>query len=655
MPHNPSFERTEKAPPLNSAVVILLKDEIYDRGKYKEGVIMKLEKILDTLNSFEKNVFLKIIDSIIANKPKNTIEIEKTLSDKSKELKNIDNINVAKVFILVENEFAEYVRKEFVNITSQIDILTDIIIKDGNCIMKQDWLARLYENELKAVDKKLNVFKTIFNSDNSEIEERRIRDYKIYRACLHTAYTNDLEANQDAKITSDEQSIILTLSKHLELSQEEIKLINHIIVPLKKLDIDTVINTLKNIGIIFYSKKNTTVYVADEIVRILRKVRGKEVADKFFRRVLRYLREPQVNLICKKHNIDWRLPLEQKIKGIIKEGVSFSSVLINDIFKEGTKVSEKKKFINDLCDKELKISPSLKGATVEEKISNLIRYFEDVEQDEKVGISIDGYEKLLIEIGEILPKLNEQIKDEFELQDETVLKSSYLLDYNIKPRDMLEIISEKDLDIFCKSKNIKTRGDLITNILDTYQDAENLYLENYEHIGFRNLNVLKENGIRIKENELGIKFEDLTKSIFTKLGFNVDEKLRQLLNTKKEKIDIVINLSNRELILIECKTIKESGYNKFSSVSRQLKAYINLAISKDFKVIKSLLIAPDFSDDFVKDCGLDYELNLSLITASSLINILNRFRNSKHKQFPYNLLMRDVLIQEDRILKAIEK
>ena len=474
---------------------------------------------MNVTNSFEKNAFLKIIDSIIANSPKNAIEIEKILSDKSKELKNIDNINVAKVFILVEDEFAEYVKKEFANTTSQLDILTDIIIKDGNCIMKQDWLARLYENELKVIDKKLKVFQKIFDSDNSGIKEQRIRDYKIYKACLHTAYTNDLEANQDAKITTDEQSILLTLSQHLELSQEEIKLINHIIVPFKKLEIDTVINTLKNIGIIFYSKKNSTVYVADEVVRILRKVRGKEVADKFFRRVLRYLREPQVNLICKKHNIDWRLPLEQKIKGIIKEGISFSGVLTNDIFKEGTKVSEKKKVIIDLCDKELKISPSLKGATVEEKISNLIRYFENVEQDEKVGISIDGYEKLLIEVGEILPKLNEQIKDEFELQDEFVLKSNYLLDYNIKPKDILEIISEKDLDTFCKSKNIKTRGDLITNILDTYQDAENLYLENFENIGFRNLNVLKENGIQVKESELGVKFENLTKSIFTKLGF----------------------------------------------------------------------------------------------------------------------------------------
>jgi hypothetical protein len=75
----------------------------------------------------------------------------------------------------------------------------------------------------------------------------------------------------------------------------------------------------------------------------------------------------------------------------------------------------------------------------------------------------------------------------------------------------------------------------------------------------------------------------------------------------------------------------------------------------DYKVIKSLLIAPSFSDDFVKDCGLEYELNLSLVTASSLIKILNGYKNSKPKQFPYNLLMRDVLIQEDRVLAAIEK
>ena len=167
--------------------------------------------------------------------------------------------------------------------------------------------------------------------------------------------------------------------------------------------------------------------------------------------------------------------------------------------------------------------------------------------------------------------------------------------------------------------------------------------------------MLKENGIRIKESELGIKFENLTKIIFKNLGFNVDEKLRKTINTKKDKIDIILNLGNNNLILIECKTVKESGYNKFSSVSRQLKAYINLTKSNNYNVTKLLLIAPEFSDDFVNECELEYELNLSLITASSLIKILEGFKKSKHKQFPYKLLLRDVLIKEERILKAICK
>ena len=44
---------------------------------------MKLEKILDLLNSFEKNSFLKIIDSIISENPKISGQIDKILSDGS--------------------------------------------------------------------------------------------------------------------------------------------------------------------------------------------------------------------------------------------------------------------------------------------------------------------------------------------------------------------------------------------------------------------------------------------------------------------------------------------------------------------------------------------------------------------------------------------
>jgi len=616
---------------------------------------MKLERVLDHLNSFEKNSFLKIIDSIISENPKNLKEIDKILSDTSKDLKNVDNQNISNVFRLIDNEFAAYFRTEFEKTSSQFDILIDILIRDGNCILSREWLANLYDNEIKVLKIKIKEFKTEISRDKPIINPNRIRDYQVYKACLEVAYKNDLANNQDCKITSDEHSILNVLSSKLELSQEEKKLINYSILPIQKLEIDQIINDLKNQGIIFYSKKTLTAYIPDEVVTILRRIREKEVADKFFRRVLNLLKDSQVNQICRVHNINKQLERVSKIREIISHGISFTQILSRDIFKETVKISERKAEIIALIDKGLKITPSLKGSTLAEKISNLIKYFDEIEKDEKVAISIDGYEKLLTDLKEHFSYLNKLVKTEFELQNEEVLSSSLLLDYNIKPRDILEIIAESDLDGFVKAKDIKTRGNTALNILDKYKDAENLFLENYESVGARDLKTLKENGIVLKESELGIKFEDLTKTIFMRLGFDVDEKLRKKLGTAKNKIDIVINLGGMDLIIIECKSIKESGFNKFSSVSRQIKSYIDLAKVNDFNVVKSLLVAPEFSDDFINDCELEYELNLSLITASSLIKIMEGFKHSKHKQLPYKLLLRDVLIREDRIIKAISK
>lgn len=618
---------------------------------------MKLEKILENLNSLEKNSFIKCIDNILANGAKNAKQIEKIISESDKSgLKNLDNVVISKIFGLVEKEFSQLVKTEFVNTSSQLDILIDIIIRDGNCIMKQDWFARLYETEIKHLNIKIKDLQKEVENPKSEISESRKRDYKIYKACVYTAFHNDLENNREAKITDDELTILLTLSKQLGLSQEEVKLINYLILPARKAEIDDVINELKNLGVIFYSKKTSTIFVADEMVRVLRRIRGKEVADKFFRRILRSLREPQINLICKNHNIDRKLNFEGKIKEIINEGIAFSDVLSVDVYKEDTNVSDKKKFLNELWDKNLNLSPALKGTTLEDKIGNIISYFEQIEKEDKVGISVDGYDKLLTELGETLPKLNAQVKVEFEIQDETALRSELLLDYNIKPRDVLDLVSIADLANFVKVREIKSRGNDIENILDAYKDSENLYLENYVNIGCRNLNALKENGIRIKEADLGIKFEELTKNIFSQLGLNVDEELKKELNTKKDKIDILLNIENKDLFIIECKTVKESGYNKFSSISRQVGSYFRLAEEKGYRVAKILIVAPEFSNDFVTDCEMDSELNLSLLTASSLKNILEGFKKSKkHKQFPHKLLMRDVLINEERILKAIQK
>jgi hypothetical protein len=614
---------------------------------------MKLEQILDKLGSIEKNSFIKVIDNIITKSPKNIKEIDKILSSTDKGLKSVDSQNIANIFALTEDEFQEHIKSEFQEITSQLDILIDIIIRDGNCIMKQDWFSRLYEAEIKHLKSKIKELNTDFENDKSELSEVRKRDYKIYKSCLVTAYNNDIENNRDAKITSDELSIILTLSRQLGLSQEEVKLINYSILPINKIEIQEVIKGLKNIGVIFFSNKENTIYVADEMVRMLRKIREKEVATKFYRRTLKLLREPIINQIGREHNIDRKLSNSQKIEEIIKEGVSFTSLLLDDIYKKESTLTERKRVLNELCEKGLNIS-NLKGSTLDDKISSLIQHFENVERDEKVGISLDGFEKLLSELNLSLPKLNKQIKDQFELQDEFVLKADFLLDYNIKPRDILDLILKPDLTKFIKDNGIKQRGDDILNILEHYKDVENLYLENYENVAYRNLNLLKDNGITVKESELGLKFEDLTKVIFKSLGFNVDDTFKNSLNTKKDMMDILLNLGNNEIIIVECKTRKERGYNKFSAVSRQLKSYQNLALKNDLRIVKILLIAPEFSDDFVTDCEMDTEMNLSLISASTLSNISEAFKESKYTEFPH-VLFRDIVINEERILKALSK
>jgi hypothetical protein len=90
---------------------------------------MKLEKILDNLGSLEKNAFIKIIDGIIAKQPKNIKEINKILLTSDKGLKSIDSQNIAKIFHLINDEFASVIKNEFVNSSSQLDILIDIVAR----------------------------------------------------------------------------------------------------------------------------------------------------------------------------------------------------------------------------------------------------------------------------------------------------------------------------------------------------------------------------------------------------------------------------------------------------------------------------------------------------------------------------------------------
>ncbi len=614
---------------------------------------MKLEYLLDKLNSLEKSSFLKVINNLLSNLTDSSA-VDEILNRTGRDLKSVDSAQMAEVFKIVAPLYAKYVREEYTKTSSQLDILLNIITRDGNCILRQDWLYRLYEEEVKRQNKAISVFKSSLNSDKPSIEPERIRDYKIYEACLHAAYHNDEQSNFDPKISIDEQNLLDTLAERLELAQDERTMIKYAVIGIPKMAVDELISYLKELGAIFYSKKNMTVYVADEVVTVLRKVKGKDVADKYFRRVLRQLREPQLNVVCRKHGIDIKLPINEKITQLLNSGISFSSVLKEELYKPDVKVVERRKFIGELCDEKLKIVPSIKGASLDDKVANLISYYDKLYEDDKLGISTGGYEKLLNDLGDTIPNIKKILKDSFQFQEDNVLNAEYLTEYGVMPRDILELLSEDDIQTFCEAFGIKTRGGAIENIMEAYKDSENLLVENYVNIGNRDLNALKRNGIFIKEAELGSKFEDVTRFIFSKLGFNVDEDLRRKLNTEKDKMDILLTVSDGTVVLIECKTSKESGYNKFTAISRQVRSYRTLLEKNGYRIAKILVVAPDFSEDFVADCNDDFELNLGLLRASSLYAIYLASKEYE-KTVTVQMLMKDVLIDEARIIRALKR
>ena len=589
---------------------------------------MKLERVLERLNSLEKGQFVKIINNL-SSEEKNNPKLESILSQADSNLKNADAIQLTQAFEALSDRFVAHVMSDYSKVSSQLDILLNIITRDGNSIMRLDWFAKLYEEEIKKQKKAIEAFKADVTAEKPSMDSSRVRDYKTFAACLKTAYFNDVEANFSPKITPDEQSILDTLACALELSLDERTMIKYSVLGIKKTqNIDEVVSELKDKGLVFLSKKNNVIYVADEVMSLARRIRGKEIADKFFRRVLLQFKEPQINLICRKHGLDVKLPYNKKVESIITSGVSFSDILKEDIHKSDVKLVDRKKAITALCDEKLAIVPNIKGSTLDDKVNNLISYFAKLYGDEKIGISTGGYERMLADLRENLKGAEKVIRDAFQLQEDDVMHGEFLMDFNIMPRDILELFPVEDLAILCEAKEIKTRGNIVDNMLAAYKDTEDLLVENYEAIGFRDINTLKENGIVLSEAELGTTFEDVTKYIFGRLGLDVDEKLRKKLNTDKDKMDILVRTGENAVVLVECKTVKENGYNKFSSISRQVRSYKNLLEKNGFQVDKILIVAPDFSEDFVADCGDEFILPITLLKAGSLASIYNTVKVS---------------------------
>ena len=68
---------------------------------------MKLINVLDHTNTIEKTSFYKVLNNLI--EIVDTEEIDEILNNNSRQVKEIDNENIAKVFTLLKNVYQKYI------------------------------------------------------------------------------------------------------------------------------------------------------------------------------------------------------------------------------------------------------------------------------------------------------------------------------------------------------------------------------------------------------------------------------------------------------------------------------------------------------------------------------------------------------------------
>ena len=462
-------------------------------------------------------------------------------------------------------------------------------------------------------------------------------------------------ARSDPIVSSDEWTILFTLKNELSLSSDEYRTLLYLAIgncELEKHDIDESIKELRDSGIGFFKKSWQNIYIPDEIINMLREIKGINLAEKYTRRIVKCLDNRQINKIKKNHGIK-EIERYEKIESIIEKGVSVRKILSNEIFNEDTKENEKKKILYDIIENKLEIHLTSYGKTVDERINRLIAHFKNLDKDKNIGISRDGFERMLLDLREI-KNMEKLVRTEFEIEPKVELTNETLLDYNIRPKDILYLIPLNDLKSFCVDKNISYRGkNIINSILSNYRESENIYIENYVLIADNDINGLKNNGIEIKSKEIGLVFENTTKAIFKRLSLNVNEELKKRINSKRDKADIILDLGNQDIIIIECKSSKKE-YSKFTSVIRQVISYAKLYSRNGFNIKGIIIVSGCFTDDFIHECNTFYDLKVTLIEAQTLINIYEEFKQSKLNVFPVTLF-RHGLLQEDVIVKALKK
>ncbi|MDO6717167.1 hypothetical protein Q4549_18820 [Agarivorans sp. 2_MG-2023] len=613
---------------------------------------MKLSQVLAHTNQVERSKFVNVIDRL-CQESKGDKALEKQLNNLTGQLKTASGNEITQLFCLVKEHLKNSIRDQISLGGAQVSLLVNILIRDGNCLASMPWVETLFSQEHKSICETASLLiKEIDSSEEGQFN--RAERLSIYSQCAKTAFTNDLKANREAKISDDERSILNTLASKLAMTREEVFAIEHSIDPISETGIDKALEYLREAGVILISRRRMEVMIPEEIVELLHEILGKELHDKYILRILRSLSDSELSNILKNHGYKIRgVDRQEKIKTVSKMGVGIRNILAFDLHAEESTQNQRKERLKQLIE-DMEIPVAKLGTRLQERIDVLIDSLKKSEEDEFNALSASGYKELLDTLTPFSDHpVEKRIRDDFEIENKETLDPDRLKALGITPLDILYLYTNEEIKELRNSLNLSRKGSPRHQILHSFASANDKLIENYELLATRDLAALNEAGIDIKEADLGVKFEEITKSIFEELGLTVDEDLRKEINTAKDKADIIISLANGDIIIGEVKSFKNGDFSKYSATSRQVKAYVKRCENNGHRVAQVLIVAPAFSESFVDAADMDTEINISLLEANGLQKILSAFKQRRTPNFSPKLLTKGGLLKAEKIAETI--
>ncbi|MCH8493355.1 MAG: hypothetical protein LAT53_08995 [Idiomarina sp.] len=624
---------------------------------------MKLQQALSSLNQIEKSKFINCLDRLCSSAESCNKTVSDTLDKVNRQIKDASGSEITQLFNAVNNDFQKNISEQISMSGASMSLLVNILSRDGNGVARTSWIEQLYMQEWTILNSLAKDIQQQIEAEQTEPFDHAHR-LRIFKDCLDEAYFNDTRSNRDAVISDDERGILNILADHLNISTDEVAAIEHLANPIKagKDTVDSCLQGLREMGVIFINRKTSEVIIVDEVVAILNQIQGKALSEKHLVRILRSLSDAELSNILKTYGKRIRgVSRIEKISICLHSGVSAKNILSRDIFSEGDSLNLRKERLKELIS-ELGIQVDRIGTTLDERIDVILGSLRGAAEREFNMLTATSFKEMFDVLSTLFRGVNEngdaenlqsRLRREFELEDAEDINPERLRALSITPFDVLYALSNEEIKDVRDKLNLSKRGNPRSLIIQSFESANDRLIEHYGALARRDMKTLRENGIDITEAEVGLKFEEATKTMLEGLDLSVDEDLRKEISTAKDKVDIILAISEDDIIIGEAKTCKNGDFAKYSTTSRQVKAYANRCESFGKRVAQVLIVAPSFSDDFVHSAEMDPEINISLLTADGLKLIFDAFKAKRKASFSSKLLSKGGLLKAELIAKSL--